>query len=58
MSRTENRTSSFRSQLHKGFVSRSLSRENIRRHRKKLTHERQTIMEMWENYLNFTRLEL
>jgi hypothetical protein len=51
------RTSKIRTNLKKHFVHNSISGRQFIRNQAKTNNDKITIMEMWENYLTFTRLE-
>jgi len=58
MNTIQKRTSKLRANLRKHFVQNSISSQRLARNQAKANHDKITIMEMWDNYLTFTRLEL
>lgn len=59
MSKIKKRSNRFRARLKENFETGDFSHEKVFRNylRKKGKEEKSTIAEMWEQYLNFTRLE-
>jgi hypothetical protein len=57
MNNIRKRTSRIRSELRSKMAQHNLAREKYFRNRIKQEKEYETLMEMWNYYLNFTRLE-
>jgi hypothetical protein len=57
MNNFKKRTSRIRAELKNKMAHKNLSRENYLKNRIKQEKEYETLMEMWNYYLNFTRLE-
>jgi hypothetical protein len=57
MNSIRKRTSRIRAELRNKMARQSISREMYLKNRIKQEKENETMMEMWNYYLNFTRLE-
>ncbi len=57
MSRLKRNTLKLRAHLQRNFAGKTLSHQHLFRKLTRENKEQRANMEMWENYLNFTRLE-
>ncbi len=58
MSRIKNRTATFRARIKKNLENGNFSHDKIfKKYLSKKNQKQTTILEMWENYLSFDRLE-
>ncbi len=57
MNNIKNRARKLKNHFKRNMEARLVSRKNLFKKRSREIYEQKTNMEMWENYLNFTRLE-